>query len=206
MAKPLKPRAEGVTYSGPALDLRTGRIVRHKLPLTPGCRALTELDMAFFTPAILYLYGGFTDAPFVDYMLGLGRDVRIFEHVFSKPVFVGLIDAKAYSEYHWNYTLWAVDAPDAKGLGDHLCSVATADSKKKTFTRVGQQELVIPDPLARERDPANPQTLRITAFGLDGSEFQAGFLPGARGLPGVVKQAPSDALVAQAAALFKNIS
>lgn len=170
------PQPEGVAAKGsPVLD-ENGFIQKHELRVgqARNLRGFTD-EFAFFTPAILYLHGGFRDAPLADlYYMG-GADVRYYYRKFAKPVFAGL-EAPSNGNPDWNHVLWAVHQEHWPLVSDWLVSITLSYNELGEVAGIGQQELEVVDPLAVERTlvyHGGLPTVKVSAFGLNGSKFRA---------------------------------
>lgn len=171
---------EGVTARGaPVLD-ENGFL--RKYPLRLGrAKTLAELvdEYAFFTPAVLYLHGGFRDSPLADLCLVTGIDVRFYYHKFSRPVFTGL-EAPSNGNPDWNFVLWAVQRDHWRLTADWLVSLTLSYAESCEAAGIGEQELVVADPLAAERvvvHRGDRPLVDVGAFGLNGSRFRAYLKP-----------------------------
>jgi hypothetical protein len=176
MSEDVLPKAEGTRYLGPACDER-GFVLKRKLPVGPA-RALAELaaEYAFFSPAILYLYGAFTDGPFVDLMFELNRDVALYHHRFRRPLFRGL-EARSNGDPGWNYVLWAVRKDDWAFLRDYLVSLKFCHEEHRWVVRIGERPLLIVDPLVADRGQLLPGGgVEVTAFGIYTNKFCCGLV------------------------------
>ena len=124
----------------------------------------------FFTPALLYLYGRFTDAPLVQF-LDEHPDARFLHYRFDRPLFTGLDTPDTDNE--WNYVLWAIEVEHWEALDNWLLSVTMVDEPGMAVYRVGANDLVIMDPLVADKSPVLPPqlpTIEITYYGVNGSE------------------------------------
>ena len=196
------PQAEGTTSVRTQADSR-GFIPKKRL-LTGSAKFLSEMcgEYQFFTPAPLYLYAGFHDAPLVDFMHSVGQDVVFYYLVFPNRVFDGL-DAVSNGDRTWNYALWAIELPLWQRFSDFLVSTVLMDSAQKKVWGIGQQSLRIRDPLAAPADfgGGNAPTIEITAFGINGGDYRAAFrVSGA--VPKLTKFPGDPAMVAYAKALY----
>jgi len=163
------PLPEGVSAGGPPVD--ADGVVR-KYPLRVGAATrLADLaeEYAFFTPAVLYLHGGFTDAPLAD-LLAARPAVRFFFRKFARPLFRGL-KAPSNGNPDWNFALWAVERAHWPAVADWLVSLTFTYAQTREVAGVGQQELTIADPLAADRMGvyAPPPPVVVGAFGVNGS-------------------------------------
>jgi hypothetical protein len=197
----LRPHREGVSDGGHSLLDADGRVVKHELPLG-AAKTLSQLvpHYAFFTPAALYLRGGFVDAPLAD-LLHLVPGLKLFYRKFSHRLFDGL-DA-ANGDKAWNFALWAVERPHYRAVEDFLVSVTLTYSQDKEVAGIGVQPLAVADALALDhRVPAAmAERVPVTAFGLHGSRVQYAFDP--LSLPPRLKAfPPAKAMRAFAATLY----
>lgn len=205
MERDRQPRREGFTFTGPPVDARG--LVR-KYPLPVGAAAsLAEMaaDYYFFTPAALYLFGDFTDAPLIDFVCELREDVRFYYRKFNRPVFRGL---ERNGDSDWNHVLWAVGRPYWELLRDFLLSVTLSFREEGRLVRIAEQELSVLDPLTADRAvlyrPDMP-LVPVSAFGVNGSRFRAAFRAGASPLmepPGLRFHPPDKEVRVYAQALF----
>lgn len=175
MDGPLKPRTHGSQFVGPPVD-EHGRIPKKELR-AGAARGLSEMldEYAFFTPAILYLHGGFRDAPLIDFMYEMRTDVTFYYRKFSRPVFRGL-EAQSNSDPAWNFALWALRREYFEAFSDFLVSLTLTYADEKTAAGVGEQVIEVPDPLRAERavlyDPTMA-TVPVSVFGINGSRYRA---------------------------------
>lgn len=203
----LRPHVEGtVSHGKPVLD-ENGFVEKYELK-TGQARNLQGFDseFTFFTPAILYLHGGFRDAPFADLMYMTGRRLRLYYKKFAKPVFEGL-EAPSNGNPDWNHVLWAVHSEDWKLISDWLVSITLSYSELGEVAGVGEQVFTVVDPLAEEKTVIyHGQLRRVTvyAFGLNGSKFRAYFKTpeGPLGRPKLVFDNPAADMKVFASALF----
>lgn len=170
-----KPHQHGMRFVGPPVDA-DGRVQKYELKVG-AAGGLLDLagEYTFFTPAILYLHGGFRDGPLIDFMYDLNVEVKFYYKQFRKPIFRGL-ESKSNGDPGWNFALWAVRSEYFQALNDFLVSVTLTYAQDKTVAGIGEQSLMVPDPLRVDRtfvyDPAIPQ-LPVTVFGVNGSRYRA---------------------------------
>lgn len=115
-------------------------------------------DYAFFTPAILYLRGGFTDGPFADFVAEAKREIPFYYTKFSSPIFRGLESPDGNPA--WNHGLFAVRRDDWDELSSWMLTLMLMNPNDKQCNAVAEQRLTVPD---RGR-PA-----QVMAFALRGS-------------------------------------
>lgn len=193
------PVPEGVV-STEAVISRTSFVP--KLPLVLGkAKALTELltEYVFFTPAVLYLYGGFCDAPLADFVAAY-PGTEFYYHKFSKALFTGL-DARSNGDKSWNYVLWAIRREYWDAFSAWLISTTLTYEEDKMVARIGEQALTVADPLANTLVYGAVVTrVPVTAFGIRGSKYVAALL--ANDKPRLVLQAGDAEMVILAQALY----
>jgi hypothetical protein len=203
----LKPRDEGFAQDDCTLD---GNGFINKYPLPVGrAKSLTELgdEYAFFTPAILYLYARFRDAPLADFVYMVRRDCKFYFRKFDKPVFAGL-EARSNKDPAWNFALWAVKREHWQPFSDWMVSLTLTYADTESVCAVGEQRLTVLDPLAVDRSPlwhVDLPQVEVTAFGVNGNRFQAGFAPAKdllRDRPTLLFDKPDPAMLAFADALY----
>lgn len=201
-----RPHQEGVDARGESVD-STGFVKKYQLPVGLA-RGLHEMagDFAFFTPAPLYLYGRFRDAPLADYAAAvLPADVRFYYHKFSSGVFSGL-DAPSNGDRDWNCVLWAVHTRFWPSFADWMVSLALTYGDVGEIAGVGLQEFTVPDPLAVDKavvlSGAIP-TVTVAAFGINGSRVRYAFeRDGVLGVPRLRRYNPDPEMRVFAAALY----
>lgn len=206
-----KPHEHGKRFIGPPVDA-DGRIEKYELK----CGAASKLqdlagEYAFFTPAILYVHGGFRDGPLIDFMYDLNVEVRFYYKQFRKPIFRGL-ESRSNGDPAWNFALWAVRSEYFQALNDFLVSLTFTYAEDKTTAGIGEQLVTIPDPLHVDRtfvyDPAMPQ-LPVTVFGINGSRYRAAMEVSDRPIaspPTLRFYAPDPAMVTFAKALYCGVN
>lgn len=177
------PYPQSPQYRGPAVDSR-GRLAKRSLRLGAAESLLAlQAEYSFFTPAALYLHGMFSDAPLIEHVAALGRDLPLYYHRFARPLFRGL-EARD-GDADWNAALWAVRWEDWPGLLDHLCGLTVVDPARGRVVRYGQQLFDVADPLVVDRTglvlPGS--TVLVSAFGLYGNAGIAAFVAGSDGVP-----------------------
>lgn len=207
MDAPLIPEQEGMRERGTQADAN-GFIPKHALT-TGASRSLLQMneEYAFFTPALLYLLTNFRDDPLADFQVNMGEPVKFYYRKFSHPIFRGL-NARSNGDPAWNFVLWAIERPFWRAFSDFMVSIVLSDTDAGQVYGVGEQELVVIDPLAMDRafiySNALPR-LPVTAFGINGSNYRAAFRIGENPLldpPSLVFYARDPTMQAYAKALF----
>jgi hypothetical protein len=183
---PPKPHKE-FRFVGPTVDARG---VLRKYPLrVGGAESLTALlgEHVFFTPAALYLHGGLTDGPLIDFIYEVRENVRFYYKKFNRPVFRGLEDG---ADSDWNHVLWAVSREHWEALARFMLSVTLFYPDERRLARFAEQELVVLDPLSLDRSvlwrPDLP-VLPVSALGVNASDFRMAFDQG----PNLLMDTPS---------------
>lgn len=198
--EPFKPWAAGVTDGGFSLGEKV--VPKRFLPVDKA-KSLAELaeDFAFFTPAVLYLHAGMTDEPLGDFRQQHGFSAEIYHFRFAHQLFRGL---HIHDDPDWNFVLWGVRREVWPALRDFYLSIMLLDPVARTASQVAYTEVEVPDSLALLHGVAGAgQLVRVTAFGVDGSEGQLAVVPSSAPTlrpPKLVRLPPSEKMVALAAA------
>jgi hypothetical protein len=206
-AKYPKPAKEGTRWVGPPVDAN-GRVVKH--PFGVGnAESLAALAgaFAFFTPALLYLYGGFRDGMLIDFMEGLGRDVPIYYRRFGRPLFARLEASDGSPD--WNHALWAVHRDDYEPLAAFLLDSVLKDSVRRRVIRYAEQELEVADPVALDRRSVvdSLPTVAVQVWAVNASHGIAALRRPAgqpAALPALAFLPPAREVVVYAEALYKD--
>lgn len=122
---------------------------------------------AFFSIAIPYLRGRFTERILVDLIETTGQPVHFLHAKFDKPIFIGL--DLPNGDKDWNHVLWAVEHAFWGPLVDQMCAATVKDRSRKFLATYPMQELTIIDPLFADKAviyPAELPVLKIGCFGL----------------------------------------
>lgn len=129
-----------------------------------------------FTPAILYLWCGFTDDTLWDFVEAQDHDVKFMFHRFAKPIFSGL--RLEGGDADWNHSLWLMERPDWDEFEKHLLTLLFVDPGRGFVAKPGIQSMEIMDPLLVDKgEVLSPHDLPvdILAIGWDGSNGVIGF-------------------------------
>lgn len=140
--------------------------------------SLLSDQLAFFTPAPLYLSGWFRDDQLIDFLCEY-RPIDFYHRKFTFPLFRGL--ETRTGDPAWNHVLWAVERPHWEPLLNFLVSVKLVDEGTRTIWGCGAQDLAIVDPEFADQNPVLPPAvplLDITAFGINGSQHCYAFAVG----------------------------
>lgn len=200
----LKPRKEGIDDLGPAINA-DGTLVKYELNLGQA-ESLSRLaeEYAFFSPALLYLYGRMSDGPLLDFMQSRRENIRLFYKRFRVQIFDGLAVG---TDGAWNHALWAVRLDQWPSLCEALLTVTLAFTETQTLIRYGEQPLTIIDPIAADKSSPNSiSQIKITAFGVLTGQAQILFhqpaSPAVRPRP--ISQPPPPELALEAVAYFAH--
>jgi hypothetical protein len=161
-----------------------------------------------FTPAILYLWCGFTDEIFWNFSSKTGIEMKLSFRRFNKPIFRGL--ELAGGDPDWNHALWFVDKNDWLKLQPFLEGLVFSDEEQGYVARPGVQEVEIMDPLMVDKGvllhPSDP-TMSVFVLGWDGSNCLLGMDVDNKfpQLPIVKKYSPAEYMVDYAKAFFKEV-
>jgi len=206
MFNPLRPVAEGVS-TGTQFDAN-GFINKHELRLGNAESLLAlSAEYTFFTPAILYLYGRFRDAPLFDFVHMVQPAAKFYYKKFSKPIFKGL-EARSDGNADWNFVLWAIQKEYWSDFSAWMVSLTLTYQDSQDVAGIGEQHLEIIDPLAHDKMFILQNTLPclpISAFGINSNVSQIGLFPGKRltqDLPYLVMRKPTETMKVFAAALY----
>lgn len=162
---------------------------------------------AFFTPAILYLWGRFDEALLFHFLELQGCRVDLFHTRFTRPLFQGLEAPNGDAD--WNRVLWAVERPFWKPLEDHLLAAVCTDRREKMVFRYASQDLTVADPLFLDRcllAPPRVPVMPITAFGVKCNRYTVALEPGdsSFGLPRLAWHPPDRQCQAYAKTIFEK--
>lgn len=199
------PKEQSLKYLGPPTDSR-GVVRKRRLHLGAAASLAELAEYRLFSPAIPYLWGGFREVYWWEWMRDLGHDVELFFHKFEQPVFEGLISQTQSSD--WNYALMACRTEDWERVVDFFCELTVTMRTAKSAVRYGLQDLFVLDPLAMDRRKifvGEQKRAVIHAFGLYGSHGVAYFeqpVPGA--LPRLTFAEADPEMVEFAKAYFKE--
>lgn len=149
-------------------------------PLAGSSLSEYQKEFVFFTPALLYLYGGFTNNILQDFVAqyeqGSSFTVAFFAYQAKQPIFQGL-EIKA--DMSWNYYLFGVRRIHWLAFESFMLSLALVN--KDLLIRVGLQEIEIADPMLLGRYsvvPTNPPLVTVIGFGVNSTEGAVAFEPG----------------------------
>lgn len=177
---PVQPLKEGICCEGPAVN-PCGFL--EKKPLLVGAaKSLAELlgEFSFCTLAPLYVWGGFTDGPLVDFAWQT-PGFAMYYYLSQLPLFDGLrVDDDAL----WNHLLFAVRREHWQAFHDFILSTSLYFVEENSLFRYASQDVMVPDPLAVGFFSGTvPPALPVVAFGVNASRFSAACVPGVLTVP-----------------------
>lgn len=132
-----------------------------------GLGAFTEA-YRFFSPALPYLYGRFTDRFLVQFLAEMSGQIDFLHHRFERSLFAGMESPDG--DGAWNSVLWALDVSVYPDFEKFLLSVAVSDPARGSLYRVGVQDVEIVDPLWHDHAAVlspHPPTIPVTVFGVN---------------------------------------
>lgn len=138
-----------------------------KLPLPLGAAAaLSELesDFVFFSPAMLYISGCFSDAIWIDLQKRMNARLELYHYKFNTQIFDGLLTRSG--DRAWNYVLWAARKHQWQDIVGWVVSTVITDLDSKQALMFGEQDVVILDPLASDKKSLTVTRSTVSAFGL----------------------------------------
>lgn len=154
-----------------------GGVPHELLPVPPGATAEEiQKDFALYTPALLYLYGGFSDKLFWDFLQQYDGAIsaKLYHWATKQPVF----RAANASEDPWTRYIFAVNRMFWSHLQEFMLSVAVCETREQLLVRVGMQEMEIADPFVDHSPTKDPTLTTITVFGVNSTTGAVAFEPG----------------------------
>ena len=167
MAQPVPP-ADNRTFQIDVVN--EARVEKYRMDFGNADRLSAFGGYRFFTPAILYRFGGITDNVWVQLMAELGRDVTLMFRKFDQPLFRGLETPNG--DHDWNHALWAVKVEDWDIVENYLISVTFMDQESRRLHKIGAQDVRIVDPLNFDRRRvihADSPFMDVVVFGINGN-------------------------------------
>ena len=130
-----------------------------------------EREYAFYTPALLYLFGRFYDGPLNDFSANHKLENCYMYHKFDAPIFSGFSNG---GPPDWNYALWAMRREHWSRFESFILSLAFHHPSERNVIRFGVQHTEVLDPLAVSRshgvvDAAKAPLVKISVFGVNAS-------------------------------------
>lgn len=159
-------------------------------------------NMVWYTPAALYLWGGFTDVTLSEILSR--KELKILWYKFDKPIFKNFGAG-------WDNLLWAAKAEDWNDFVENLLEAVQFDIENKLLYQYGLQEISILDPLSVDKERIALSTtpkIPIKAFAVLSNTGQMAFDLKAKkkegSLPGMSLFKPDPLHVTAANVLFKD--
>jgi len=148
-------------------------VPKYRMDFGRGERLAQFSGYRFFTLAIPYLYGRFTDQPLADFLSSCGGNPHLMYYRFERRIFDGLDAPDGDSE--WNYVLFGIEREMYQALEEFILSVVLVDHPARQVFRIGAQDVTILDPLWHDRHPADMDkatAVEIVSFGLDATKWR----------------------------------
>ncbi len=159
-------------------------------------------EYAWFTPALLYLWGSFTDVQLYDVVTR--RDIQIFWYKFQKPIFKNIPGA-------WSQALWACKADKWDDFCSDVLEVVALDARRKTYMEYALQRISVMDPLQADSslvtDPSAVSLVDIGVFAVRSNKFELAIMPDNSSpfsLPACQTLKPTKSIVNLSADLFRD--
>lgn len=170
-----EPKSYGFSRGSLAAEVRD-RAPRRPLPLG-SARQMSELpQFAFFTPALLHLYGKIPEHAWVQ-LIHENPGLHLYYHRFDQPPFAGLLHAGT-GEASWNHAICAVEAVFFAALLRALANTVVREIEGPVI-RYFPQELRLLDPVAVQSSrlilEATP-IVSVTGFAVDSTAGRVVFL------------------------------
>lgn len=142
-----------------------------------GVRTLKSVERyVFYSPAMLYLWGRFSDTPLTDILSRV--DVPILWHRFEKPLFRGLVSGLDAS---WNHVLWACPRDRWEEFSFAVIETAQVDTKRHVVYTYAVQEVTIYDPISIDNAvifrPNETDRIQVQIFAVVTNKHQIAFSP-----------------------------
>ena len=121
----------------------------------------------FFTPAIPYLWGRFTDEPLVQFLSEYSKPAHFLTYKFQQPIFTGL--SAPNGDVDWNFALWGLENEAWPEFEAFMLSLAFMGFDN-SVTRFGVNTVNVFDPLWLDKGGLALQDsprLDIEVFGID---------------------------------------
>lgn len=144
--------------------IETAVVAKHRMLFGAGERLSQFENYQFFSPALLYLYGGLSDTQLNDFQKSINCEVAFMFHRFNQAIFGGLDTPTRDSA--WNHALWAIEIQHWPRFESFMLSVMLKDDQRKTVIRYGAQDITIMDPIERQRGFVSARA-EIVVFGVD---------------------------------------
>ena len=168
-------------------------------------KAISAIDgYTWYTPALLYLWGRFTDINLADLMAKY--DFKIYWYLFDKPIFNGL---NFKEDRSWNHLLWAAPNADWNNIVNGILETVQFDIPNKLLFQYALQSMDVYDPLYVDKERLITNTtpkVKVKAFAVltNISQFAFDLKSGFKGTPSVFQFKPEAIQVEAAADLFND--
>jgi len=183
-------------------EARESKVAKYLIKFD-GVRRLSDVpSQVWFTPAVMYLWGMFSDTYLADVLSR--TNARIYWHKFDKPIFSGF---QLGGDVSWNHTLWAIDAHSWPRFLDRILEMLLLNREGRTLCRYALQELQVLDPLYAASSVLTGSDVplaSIFSFAVKSNQHQLAFTRLAWGvsLPSIRRLPPDDDESVLASRLF----
>ena len=155
-------------------------VVPKKRVVFSNVRSLAAVEKyVWYTPALVYLWGRFSDTPLTDIVQRVGSPVLWYR--FDKPFFEGL---EAGQDTSWNHILWGCPRESWDKFVDAVLETAQFDLSRRILYTYALQETQIYDPLTVDRDrlfvPDRTPRIKVGVFAVCTNKFQIAMSPNAQ--------------------------
>lgn len=155
---------EGLSRGSTVDPFEQAKVGQLKLQAAKALQELTG-EYAFYTPALLHVFGQLPFDPLTDFQRDVRRDVASFSVRFNLPIFRGLA---VPDDASWNHVLYAMPREDWPDYLHWLRGVAVLDRAKGCLTKVRVTPIQILDPVAHDyRVGDQPRFVEIHYIGLE---------------------------------------
>jgi len=185
-------------------EFKPFRVPKYKIEFKNATTLTSIAGYQWYTPALLYLWGRFTEVNLAD--LIVKYNFKVFWYLFDKPIFQGL---NYKDDKSWNHMLWACSNDDWKNLVDGILETVQFDIPNKLLFQYALQSFEIPDPLFVDKQRlvtnATPK-VKVSAFAVLSNRHQLAFdlNSGFKGVPQVRTFKPEQIQIDAADDLFAD--
>lgn len=154
-------------------EFKPFRVPKYQITLQNVNALINVADYVWYTPAMLYLWGKYSDVQLSD-IVRL-NNIKVFWHKFEKPIFKGFT---LNGDPSWNHALWAAESKDWEKIVQGILETVQFDLKAKKIYRYALQELNIYDPLfCDKQNVLNEKTpvIKINVFAVLANDKQYAF-------------------------------
>ncbi len=176
MSQPTAPHTARVAVNDNAI-----KVPKHWMEFGSVDRLSRFTQYKFFSIALPYLFGRFTDRPLGEFLVEYGKPCHFMHHRFRRPLFRGMATPAGNGD--WNRVLWAIELEAWPHFENFFLSLAINDAGAGRVYRYGSQDIRIADPLWADSNgvllSADAPTVDIVVFGVDATHGVAAVDAGA---------------------------